>query len=188
MRPEPDCSFAMFPRGIIACLTIVVVCGPALRAEDVITEPVQVYGLGGVSTAAFSPDGTKILVGAAGNACLFDAATGVRVRTFCGHTGSVRSVAFSPDGAKILTGSYDATARLWLGGTYAPGDFDHDADVDLGDFVLFQACFSGPNRPRTLPVFECYEADMDGDADVDLDDFAVFQGCFNGPNRPAACE
>lgn len=26
-------------------------------------------------------------------------------------------------------------------------DFDHDADVDLADFGVFQNCFNGPNRP-----------------------------------------
>ena len=68
----------------------------------------------------------------------------------------------------------------------APGDFDGDADVDLGDFSYFQACFNGPNRSYALA--ECGNADFDRDADTDLSDFAVFQGCFNGPNRPPACE
>jgi hypothetical protein len=64
-------------------------------------------------------------------------------------------------------------------------DLDADADVDLTDFGLFQACFNGPNRPMSEGCLA--NADFDTDADVDLTDFAVFQGCFNGPNRPAAC-
>jgi hypothetical protein len=30
---------------------------------------------------------------------------------------------------------------------HAPADFDGDRDVDLADFLVFQACFNGPNRP-----------------------------------------
>lgn len=69
---------------------------------------------------------------------------------------------------------------------FTPGDFDRDADVDLGDYRLFEACFNGPNR---LPADTCQtDADLDGDHDVDLVDFGRLQGCFNGPNRPPACE
>lgn len=28
-----------------------------------------------------------------------------------------------------------------------PSDFDHDGDVDVSDFVHFQACFNGPDQP-----------------------------------------
>jgi len=65
------------------------------------------------------------------------------------------------------------------------GDFDGDSDVDLADFVTFQACFNGPNRtPRGSG---CGDADGDLDGDVDLADFAMFQACFHGPNRAPAC-
>jgi uncharacterized lipoprotein YddW (UPF0748 family) len=71
-----------------------------------------------------------------------------------------------------------------------PADADTDGDVDLGDFLVFQACFNGPNRPWTAPpegssVCGCF--DSDGDGDVDIADFLVFQACFNGPNRSPAC-
>jgi len=65
------------------------------------------------------------------------------------------------------------------------GDFDCDTDVDLGDFLLFQDCFNGPNR---VPKKDgCANADFDADADVDVADFLEFQDCFNGPNRPPKC-
>jgi hypothetical protein len=64
-------------------------------------------------------------------------------------------------------------------------DFDHDRDVDLADFLEFEGCFNGPNRPSAQP--NCDDADLDADADVDLADFLIFQGCFNGPNRPPQC-
>jgi hypothetical protein len=65
-----------------------------------------------------------------------------------------------------------------------PGDFDHDCDVDLADFLVFQGCFNGPNRPYAATG--CGDADFDSDGDVDLADFLRFQACFNGPNRPPA--
>jgi hypothetical protein len=79
-------------------------------------------------------------------------------------------------------GAASATARL---GTPTPADFDGDGDVDLADFLVFQGCFNGPNRPYAQP--NCADADFDHDDDVDLADFLVFQGCFNGPNRPPPC-
>ena len=68
-------------------------------------------------------------------------------------------------------------------------DGDGDADVDLTDFAMFQACFNGPNRPwsQTGDPRPCTCMDDDNDGDVDLTDFAEFQNCFNGPNRPPAC-
>ena len=65
------------------------------------------------------------------------------------------------------------------------GDLDHDSDVDLSDFGVFQVCFNGPNRPT--PAAWCHEADLDGDTDADLADFTLFAQCFNGPNRVPAC-
>ena len=82
-------------------------------------------------------------------------------------------------------GSVPSNAAALTVRATAPADFDHDCDVDLGDFASFQACFNGPNR--TYPQPGCSIADLDGDADVDLADFAAFQACFNGPNRPPAC-
>jgi WD40 repeat protein len=73
---------------------------------------------GEVYSAAFSPDGTKVLTGSADNtAKLWYTDSGTEIRTFSGHADQVRSVAFSPDGTTVLTGSWDYTARLWNAGT-----------------------------------------------------------------------
>ena len=44
---------------------------------------------------------------------LWDAATGIHIRTLTGHTRDVTSVSFSPDGGTIASGSRDDTIRLW---------------------------------------------------------------------------
>lgn len=55
----------------------------------------------------------------------------------------------------------------------SPGDFGQDGDVDAADFLLFQACFSGPQRP---PPESC-------SVDADLTWIRMWtsrtSGCFN---------
>lgn len=91
---------------------------------------------GGVSSAAFSPDGTKMVTAARSvrtntrtddgwvdaddtTARLWDVATGAELFTLAGHSAEVTSVAYSPDGTRVLTGSKDGTARLWDAATGA---------------------------------------------------------------------
>ena len=61
---------------------------------------------------------------------------------------------------------------------FGDGDCDFDDDVDLQDFLAFQACFTGPGGPVD-PGCEC--VDFDADGDVDLLDFFAFQTAFTGP-------
>jgi WD40 repeat protein/tRNA A-37 threonylcarbamoyl transferase component Bud32 len=69
---------------------------------------------GGVSTAAFSPDGTRIVTAGADRiAKVWDPATGQVVAALTGHDDVIHSAAFSPDGARVITASEDQTARLW---------------------------------------------------------------------------
>jgi hypothetical protein len=61
------------------------------------------------------------------------------------------------------------------------GDIDHDADVDLFDYRLFQIChlFSGPFH--VPPFSECVAIyDFDNDEDVDLFDYGAFSSSFVG--------
>lgn len=58
------------------------------------------------------------------------------------------------------------------------GDLDGDDDVDLADFSILQACFTGAggDTPR-----ECMRADIDGCGDMDLEDFTFFHHVLSGP-------
>jgi WD40 repeat protein len=67
-----------------------------------------------VQSAAFSPDGTRIVTASTNRtARLWDARSGRVVGTLKGHTHQLTSAAFSPDGTRIVTASKDDTARLW---------------------------------------------------------------------------
>jgi WD40 repeat protein len=68
----------------------------------------------GVWSAAFSPDGSRIVTASGdGTAKVWDAATGRLRSTLSGHAAGVESAAFSPDGSRIVTASADRTAKLW---------------------------------------------------------------------------
>ncbi len=65
-----------------------------------------------------------------------------------------------------------------------PGDLDDDGDVDIDDFVLLEACWSGPgvgSNPPGCPSAQFEAADFDGDNDVDLADFTLFVELYTGP-------
>jgi dipeptidyl aminopeptidase/acylaminoacyl peptidase len=68
----------------------------------------------GVLSAAFSPDGERIVTASGDDtARLWDAETGKQIGELRGHTHNVTSAAFSPDGKRIVTASDDKTVRLW---------------------------------------------------------------------------
>ena len=67
-----------------------------------------------VVSAAFSPDGTRVVTASDdGTARIWDAASGRELALLSGHTGRVVSAAFSPDGTRVVTASDDGTARIW---------------------------------------------------------------------------
>jgi hypothetical protein len=83
-----------------------------------------------VNSAAFSPDGTRIVTASGSSSSLllftdyhspstdftarvWDAKTGVTLATLSGHADMLESAMFSPDGTRIVTASRDKTARVW---------------------------------------------------------------------------
>jgi tetratricopeptide (TPR) repeat protein len=67
-----------------------------------------------VHSAAFSPDGSRIVTRSADRtAKVWDARTGSPLLELKGHTSVVTSAAFSPDGSRIVTTSLGQTAKVW---------------------------------------------------------------------------
>lgn len=70
-------------------------------------------------------------------------------------------------------------------------DDDGDGDVDMDDFAVFQACYTGTST--TIPSgCSCFDTNADGM--IDATDFAAFEACATGPdvkldanNPPAGC-
>jgi WD40 repeat protein len=63
-----------------------------------------------VASAAYSPDGTRIVTGNHDlTVRVWDAASGAQLACLDGAT----CAAFSPDGARIVTGNHDLTIRVW---------------------------------------------------------------------------
>jgi WD40 repeat protein len=70
---------------------------------------------------AFSPDGSRIAVGAADKlAWVIGTGDSSVKRKLEGHHGSVMTVAFSPDGTRVATGSFDNTVIVWDAETGLP--------------------------------------------------------------------
>ncbi|WP_051261012.1 TIR domain-containing protein [Desulfovibrio inopinatus] len=68
----------------------------------------------GVSSEAYSPDGTRIVTASHdGTARIWDATTGKELAVLRGDGDPVNSAAYSPDGTRIVTASHDGTARIW---------------------------------------------------------------------------
>jgi WD40 repeat protein len=66
-----------------------------------------------VNSAAFSPDGSRIVTASADKtARIWDAGTAKEIAVLR-HDSVVTSAAFSPDGSRIVTASLDRTARIW---------------------------------------------------------------------------
>ena len=99
---------------LIATAAFVLAVWPALLARAQTSTADQLGHTGAVNSAAFSPDGTRIVTASNDKtARLWDAKTGAALATLSGHTDTVWSAAFSPDGTRIVTASDDNTARLW---------------------------------------------------------------------------
>lgn len=67
-----------------------------------------------ISAVAFSPDGTKIAVGAeAGDVHVYDAETGNLLFAGKGHQGGIYAIQFHPSGKSVAAGGFDGTIRVF---------------------------------------------------------------------------
>jgi WD40 repeat protein len=105
------------------------------------TKSVFTETLTGVSTVAFSPDGSRLAIADTdGDIHLWHAQTVQRLLICKGHFSRVWSVAFSPNGELLASGSEDHTVRLW--------------DVQTGQCLK---CLQGHSHWVTSVVFHVEE-------------------------------
>ena len=67
----------------------------------------------GISSIAYSPDGSMLAAGTGKVVKLLDPATGEVRRELSGHKNNVRSLAFTPDSKELASGGNDRSVILW---------------------------------------------------------------------------
>jgi WD40 repeat protein len=77
-------------------------------------DPSHVVASDSVNSAAFSPDGTRLVLAFRDKALqLWDITTGQLMHDLQGHSSEVMAVAFSPDGTRLVSGSREEPLKLW---------------------------------------------------------------------------
>ena len=86
----------------------------ALRSACMHDDAVLRGHTGSVYSAAFSPDGKRIVSASWDETVrIWDVQTGKELQKLEGHTKVVSSASFSPDGKRIVSASWDNTVRIW---------------------------------------------------------------------------
>ncbi|MCL2806020.1 MAG: WD40 repeat domain-containing protein, partial [Treponema sp.] len=102
---------------LLLAAVLICTCSTVPKMRDAhITSDVQVFPQvsGAVNSAVFSPCERYVLTGDSnGTVKIWEAETGILVRSFYGHVASVMSVTWSPDGKLIASGSRDNSIKIW---------------------------------------------------------------------------
>ena len=112
---------------------------------------------GGVSCAAFSPDGRRVITASEDQvARIWDVATGRPLTPPLEHEGAVISAAFSPDGALVVTSGWDRTARIWDADTGKPrtAPLKHHGVVESAAFSPDSRRVVTASRDGTARIWE----------------------------------
>jgi hypothetical protein len=98
----------------------------------------QLHHEGAVYSAAYSPDGTRIVSTSEDEtAAIWDTASGDRIAVLQGHTQPVQKAVWSADGSRVVTVAADGTARVYDGRTGEPVSVITDPDDPrLSDVVV----------------------------------------------------
>jgi len=90
----------------------------------------------GIEAVAFSPSGNQVATGSADNAVtVWNAESGLEVRTFYYHHGKVQNIVYSADGEMILSGSKDGRAVIWdPASTLVEREFDEADPIESVGF------------------------------------------------------
>jgi WD40 repeat protein len=147
----------------LALLAAVLALGTAARAQEQprIEVVPRVPHAGRITSAAFSPDGTRVVTASLDATLkLWDTGTGRLIRTFARHSNEIIAqvdVAYSSDGTRVLSGSQDGI-KFW---EVATGRVIHA--IDPGTFFRSSSVGSialSPDGTRALAGFH------DGSAEI----------------------
>ncbi|MBL7646314.1 MAG: protein kinase [Candidatus Hydrogenedentes bacterium] len=112
-----------------------------------------------LTSASFSPDGTKVVTAADNRARVWDADTGEVLFSLEGHGETVENASFSADGSRIVTSSWDRTAKVWDGSTGAlqltlTG---HEYGVMNAAFSPDGSLIATASKDNTVKVWDAYD-------------------------------